>query len=57
MEFFMSESLKGAGSVVSQEVATTESFFEKNPKATAIGSAIAAVLVVLAVIHFFHVVV
>ncbi len=53
----MSESLKGAGSVVSQEVATTESFFEKNPKATAIGSAIAAVLVVLAVIHFFHVVV
>jgi hypothetical protein len=36
----------------STDVAEVESFFEKNPKATAIGAAIAGALLMFAAIHF-----
>lgn len=49
----MSETIKGAGSVVTSDVTAGETFFEKNPKAIAIGSAIAGALLMFAVLHFF----
>ena len=48
-------SISGAGAVLRTDVSEAEGFFEKNPKATAIGSAIAGALLLLAaqwVIHF-----
>jgi hypothetical protein len=49
----MSESIKGAGSVLQADEMKVAGFFEKNPKAAAIGTAIAAAIVLFVLIAIF----